>query len=178
MSKNSDLFNRTVVFPSTNFPGRTQEPLLQYLLRKKSEVPVENWVDEGLSIHAEADDGKDLEELWSWAGDWIGTRVAKYILEESGDDYTIDEREAGISNVRTGLRKSDEDESSEEEDEDEEMEDVGVNVTLVRRTSVGQVEFGVGEIKKKPEGQAKRLEDILKFATGGLGVNQAPNGNR
>ena len=35
------------VHPSTNFPGRTQEPVLLQLLRKKLEPDIETWADQG-----------------------------------------------------------------------------------------------------------------------------------
>lgn len=38
---NADLFSRIVVHPSTNFPGREHEQILQQLLRKKPEPDVE-----------------------------------------------------------------------------------------------------------------------------------------
>ena len=56
----------------------------------------------------------------------------------------------GIENVRTGLRRkleeSESEEEDEDEDEDEEMEDAGVQVTSARRSSMGQVEFGMSEV--------------------------------
>ena len=181
LSKHSDFLNRTVVYPSTNFPGRTQEGLLGQLLRKKYEPQVETWVDQGRAIRTEVAEGKeeDIEDLWNWAADWIGPRVAKYALEEAGDNYTVEEREAGIENVKTGLkRKLEEDDSSDEDDEDEEMEDIGLDVTSVGRTSVGQIEFGMGEIKKSPDGTSRSLDEILKATTSGIAVDQPRNGSR
>lgn len=45
-TENADLFQRIVIHPSTNFPGRTQEHVLLQLLRKKLEPDVESWVEE------------------------------------------------------------------------------------------------------------------------------------
>src|ERR1700710_2387143 len=59
LSKHSDFLNRTVVYPSTNFPGRTQEGLLGQLLRKKYEPQVETWVDQGRAIRTEVAEGKE-----------------------------------------------------------------------------------------------------------------------
>jgi mediator of RNA polymerase II transcription subunit 8 len=107
----------------------------------------------------------------SWAKDWSSERISSYAQEEAGDNYTVAEREMGIENVRTGLRRKLEDSESEEEDEDEdedeEMEDAGVQVTSARRSSMGQVEFGMSEVKKDPNGKARTVEDILRFATSG-----------
>jgi mediator of RNA polymerase II transcription subunit 8 len=152
-------------------------------LRKKLEPQVENWVEEGRTaetgINGAAKAGENEEELWSWAQDWIGMRVARYALEEAGDNYTVEEREKGIENINTGLRRTlDEDESSEEEDEDEEMEDVGMEVTSARRSSMGQVEFGMTEVKKEADGKSRSRDEILRFATSGVVVDQVIGGNR
>ena len=173
-----------MVYPSTNYPGRTQEGLLGQLLRKKLEPQVETWVEQGLAaetdVNGVAKAGENEEELWSWAQDWIGMRVAKYAMEEAGDNYTVEERENGIENVNTGLRRRfDEDESSDEEDEDEEMEDVvGVEVTSARRSSMGQVEFGMTEVKKESDGKSRSADEILRFATSGVAIDQGVAGNR
>jgi mediator of RNA polymerase II transcription subunit 8 len=107
LSRNADVLNRTVVYPSTNYPGRTQEGLLGQLLRKKLEPQVETWVEEGRTIQENAQESneEDMEELWAWGKEWIGQRVATYILEEAGDNYTVEEREMGIENVNIGLRR-------------------------------------------------------------------------
>ena len=143
------------------------------LLRKKLEPQVEKWVEEGRVASARVDEAATLEEneelLWSWAQEWIGMRVAKYAMEEAGDNYTVEERENGIENVNTGLRRTfDEDDSEEEEDgENEEMEDVGVAVTSARRSSLGQVEFEMTEVKKELDGKSRSGDEILRFATSG-----------
>jgi mediator of RNA polymerase II transcription subunit 8 len=179
LSKHSELLSRTVVYPSTNYPGRTQEGLLVQLLRKKLEPHVETWVDEGRSIHAAVNTGKEEEPL-AWAKEWIGARIATYAEEEAGDNYTVAEREMGIENVRTGLRRKLEEDSSDEEDEDEDedMEDAGMVVTSAGRTSLGQVEFGMGEVKKDPNGKSRSVEDILRFATSGAVVEQGISSRR
>jgi mediator of RNA polymerase II transcription subunit 8, fungi type len=174
LTRHADLFQRVAVHPSTNFPGRTQEGLLQQLLRKKLEPHVEEWVDEGRTVQAtnEAEKEKDDEELWKWARDFIGERVAKYAIEEAGDNYTAAEREMGIENVKTGLRRK----LDEDEDEDEEMEDVGVSNTTVT-SNAGQVEFGMEEVKagRKADGQARRLSDIMRYVTTGDPVRHYPS---
>lgn len=163
LARNADVLNRTVAYPSTNYPGRTQEGLLGQLLRKKLEPQVETWVGEGRGVQEGEDVGEGAEELWAWGREWIGQRVATYILEEAGDSYTVEEREGGVENVRVGLRRKMEDEESEEGDE--EMEDVGVEVTTVGRTTGGQVEYGLEEVRKSPDGRSRSVDEILKFAT-------------
>jgi mediator of RNA polymerase II transcription subunit 8 len=178
LSRNADSLNRTVVYSSTNYPGRTQEGLLGQLLRKKLEPQVESWVDEGRKIQestkqeapGDRKGDEDIEELWEWGKDWIGGRVATYILEEAGDSYTAEEREMGIENVNIGLRrKPDEEDSDEDEDEDDdedkEMKDVGVEVTSVGKVTGGQLQFGLEEVRKSPDGKARGINDILRFAT-------------
>jgi mediator of RNA polymerase II transcription subunit 8 len=178
LSKHSDLLSRTVVYPSTNYPGRTQEGLLGQLLRKKLEPQVETWVEEGRSIQAEVNTGKDEEELLAWAKEWIGARISTYAQDEAGDNYTVAERELGIENVRTGLNRKLEEDSSDEEDEDEDMDGAGVQVTSARRGSLGQVEFGLSEIKKDPNDKARSVEDILRFVNSGVVVEQGLGGRR
>ena len=145
---------------------------------------MEDWVNEGRTIQATTEAGKEKEdeELWVWARGFIGERVAKYAIEEAGSNYTAEEREMGIENVRTGLRrKLEDDEGSEDEDEDEdedeEMEDVGFENTTVTAMKTGQVEFGMEEVsvgKKNPGGQARRLSDIMRYVTTGDPVRHYP----
>lgn len=180
MSKNADLLNKTVVYPSTNYPGRTQEAVLTQLLRKKLEPGVETWVEEArttqTSVAETSTNEKEDNELLDFARDWIGPRMVKYVTEDSGD-YTFEERARGIENVNTGLRRKlqeDESDDSDGSDEDEEMEDVGVAATTVRRTSVGEVEFGLAEVKKvDPNAKMRNIDDILRFATTGVAADQS-----
>ncbi|EKD16857.1 RNA polymerase II mediator complex component Med8 [Drepanopeziza brunnea f. sp. 'multigermtubi' MB_m1] len=180
MSKNADLLNRTVVYPSTNFPGRTQEGILTQLLRKKMEPQVETWVEEGRTTHAEVTEGgtdaKAEEELLDWAKNWLGGRVARYVINEAGDNYTFEERELGIENVNTGLRrKLEEGDSARSRSRSrsrsgsgsEDEEDAGTAVTAVRRSSIGEVESGLGPLRKDPNGKNRNIEDILRFGVGG-----------
>lgn len=141
MKTHSGLFEKMVTYPSTNFPGRTQEGLLGHLLRKKLEPGVERWVEEGRAMalstsqagngQGEQEDG--LEEKWKEAQDFIGERIARAAVTHRSDEYTAEEREMGVENVNTGLRRpmklgGDEGDGESDEDgsEDEEMEDVEV----------------------------------------------------
>jgi mediator of RNA polymerase II transcription subunit 8 len=170
LNNHAELLSKTVVYPSTNYPGRTQEGLLGQLLRKKLEPHVETLVEEGRNIQAELKTADSEEALLNWAKDWLGERASAYAEDEAGDNYTVAEREMGIENVRTGLRRKLEESDSEDEDEDEDMEDAGVQVTSARRSSFGQVEFGLTEVKKEPKANAKAssVEDILRFTTSGV----------
>lgn len=181
MAKNADLLSRTVVYPSTNFPGRTHEAVLTQLLRKKLELGVETWVEEARTLQASiaesATDEKEDNELLDFARSWIGPRIARYVTKESSGDYTFEERERRIENVNMGLRRQLDDGRSDseddDEDEDEDMEDDGIAVTTVRRTSVGEVEFELGEVKKvDPNARMRNIEDILRFASTGISREQ------
>jgi mediator of RNA polymerase II transcription subunit 8 len=182
LSKNSEQLNRTVVYPSTNYPGRTQEGLLTQLLRKKPEPSVETWVEEGRTIQAELEQsgkGGGEEELWSWARQWLDPRIQKFAMKEASDNYTAEERAAGIENVRTGLRRklednhhdSDEEDEDEDEDEDEEMEDAATNGMPAGSR---EAEFGMGEVTKDPAGKTRSEADILRFAMTGNVVESGP----
>lgn len=145
---------------------------------------MEDWVNEGRTIQASIEPGKEKEdeELWTWARGYIGERVARYAAEEAGSNYTAEEREIGTENMRTGLRRKlddnmGSDEESEDEDEDEEMEDVAVENTTVTATVAGQIEFGMEEVKgekENPDGQARRLSDIMRYVTTGDPVRHYP----
>ncbi|TVY90748.1 Mediator of RNA polymerase II transcription subunit, partial [Lachnellula willkommii] len=167
---NATHLNRTVVYPSPNYPGRTQEALLGQLLRKKLEPSVEGWVAEGRAIQDEAEQqGGDEEELWSWARSWLGPRLQKYAMQESSDNYTAEERAGGIGNVNTGLRRklednhhdSDEEDEEEDEDEDEETEDVA---TGIKGPGARDGLFGMGEVARDAAGKVRSEDDILRFA--------------
>ena len=184
LAQHADLFRRVAVHPSTNFPGRTQEALLHNLLRKKLDILVEDKVNGGRTTQAESEKDKEMEkekdELWAWARDWVGERVAIHVISTQGQYYTAEEKEMGIENVRTGLRrKFEDDEGSEEEsdEEDEDMEDVGLKNTTVTTTKDGQVQFGMEEIKtgqKARGGQSRRLSDIMRYVTTGDPVRHYP----
>ena len=99
--------------------------------------------DNNLSEH-------DLAELWHWAP-VEANREARQ--RDWGGDYTLEEREGGVANVVTGLRRvlddgeddvessgSSEGEGNEGQGEDEEMEVVGVRM----RPGAGAVAGGGG----------------------------------
>jgi len=164
-ARHAELFNKTVIYPSTNYPGRTQEGVLNSLLRKKLEPPIASWVEEGREVAANtttpgttAASEHDQQQFQEWVRDFIDQRVQKYALEEGPDNFTAEERAIGIEH--------DDDESDEEEDE--EMEDVGVAVTHVATTATGQLKFALGEIKKDPNGKTRTMDTIWMFATTGM----------
>ncbi|KAI9797094.1 MAG: mediator of RNA polymerase II transcription subunit 8 [Candelina submexicana] len=104
----------------------------------------------------------DLEELWDWARLAANEEARKRMGLGA---FTLEEREGGVENVVTGLRrKLEEDTSSGETSsgEDEEMED-GVKVETVNASAAKKE---VPEVtRKSPEfkGPPLPLEDILRF---------------
>ncbi|KAI1479134.1 hypothetical protein K445DRAFT_18906 [Daldinia sp. EC12] len=136
----AEIFSRIAVHPSTNYPGRTQEMVLQRLLRKKPEPDIATSMDEGrnlvaaLTPHSDSQGltgtstspakgpEEELESIWNSVRDFCEERMRDYVINEGDDMFTEEERERGIENVRTGLRRSLED---DEEEEDEEEEGVG-----------------------------------------------------
>ena len=120
------LFTSLHVYPLPNFPGHTQEGLLQQLVRKKLDVKAEDWIEEsvGISREQESNDGagamkqEDMQDLWSSAKELHGEVLSKIIDSPGWDDYyTITERKEGVEKVKTGLKRDlDEDDDSEDEE--------------------------------------------------------------
>ncbi|KAK4451722.1 mediator of RNA polymerase II transcription subunit 8 [Podospora aff. communis PSN243] len=153
-TEHSDLLQRIAVHPSTNYPGRTHEHILLHLLRKKLEPDIESLVEDarktgrGAGVdpaklaasgkayptgeddeyrqYAEADDvpGGPFNERWKDIRDACDDGVVEYIQTQAREGYTVEEQQMGVTNVRTGLKRSlDEEESEEEEEEEDEEED-------------------------------------------------------
>jgi len=190
-SENAELFQRLSLHPSTNFPGRTHEHVLLTLLRKKLEPDIEGVVEEareaaraagvdvnklggGLEGDEEEEYGGEQEgevpgdhfnEQWADVWEACFDGVKDYIENQAGEPYTLAEQEMGIKNVRTGLKRSLEDES-EDEDEDEDDESIMETGTAVLPPAVaGQVpSAGVGAASKVPGIQP---EHVLWFAMRG-----------
>lgn len=125
LNENSVLFHRLALHPSTNFPGRTQENVLTQLLRKKLEPDVEDLVAQGRETArlATPEGIQKLQAIWDELRAWTHGRIAEYVRGEASDVYTREEREGGVENVRTGLRRDLEEESDEEQEEGQEEDD-------------------------------------------------------
>ncbi len=158
------------VYPLPSYPGKTQEALLGQLLRKKLEPEVEDWVTQGLQMAEAAgmaDDGKrsGVLDLWSWAG-MAANELARG--HEWGGDFTLEEREGGIENVVTGLkRKFAEEDEDEEEAEDEDGDGAGKDTTedVGLKTTVEQEDEDLGS---RVNGDPLPLEHVLKFMMTGI----------
>lgn len=145
LSKHSDLFAQTVVYPSTNFPGRSQENLVGQLLRKKLEPGVESWVEEGRALgragreQGAREEDEELDGLWDFAKAYVLPEVAKAAqMSRAKLDEIYDE--------------------SEEEEEEEEAEQGGEAEKPLR-----YVDGGKGD----PRQPVRDLDAIARFMTTG-----------
>jgi hypothetical protein len=153
VSENQELFSRVAVHPSTNFPGRTQENILLQILRKKPEPDVEAAFDDGRKTFAALGpapgegqlqnvNGGDHGAAPAIVGDGVlaalearwktASNFTEHMIQQIAEDdpyYTAEEREMGVENVRTGLRRVfedyEEDEGDDEDDDDEDDEEGG-----------------------------------------------------
>lgn len=159
-------------YPLTSFPGHTQEGLLGQLLRKKLEPGVEDWIEEYTTkgvdgqqrVNGAPSEGlsrNELRELWNSAAPTSQGIVGPMLEEdgEFGDDFTIAEREEGVENVITGLRRKLDGESDDEDDEDgdEKMEDV-IPSAKVAAEEEGGVDTSLPPLP---------LDSVLRFMTTG-----------
>lgn len=137
---------------------------------------MENWVEEGRTTAEDEGAGSKTEdEFLGEARIWFSNRIRTYVEDESAEYYTAEEKEIGIEKVNTGLKADYEDESDEEDETDE--KDTGMAVTSARRTSLGQFELNLGQVKRAA-GQANSMDDILRFATTGATMDLFSGGRR
>lgn len=170
LNSQRQLFTTMHAYPMPSFPGTTQEPVLQALLRKKLDPRAEDWIDVSLKDekgHAlqNGDKGgsqtlstEEMRDLWESAGPAFQEILQP--LAEDGileDEYTIQERADGIQNVVTGIkRKLGGPLDDDDEDEDEEMEDDAPE----EQVTVNQRGFEAGA-------PYIRLDELLRFAVSG-----------
>ncbi|KAJ9198875.1 hypothetical protein DTO166G4_6131 [Paecilomyces variotii] len=171
LSEHNDLLSSLVAYPAPNYPGRTQSGTLEQLLRTKLDPRVEDWVSRGRSAGASALQDKDglseeeLAELWEWAPIEANQEARR---REWGGNYTLEEKEMGIQNVVTGLRRrlEEEEESGEEGEEEadgDEMEIVGVH----KRPGGAGVEFDVAaernHVQSKAEPNTLPIDEVFRY---------------
>lgn len=179
-NSNRQFLKEAHAYPLTSFPGHTQEALLGQLLRKKLEPRVEDWIDE-YTVKAERESvqingtkagegksglgGESLAELWRSAST-TSQGIVGPMLEEGGDfedDYTLAEREAGVENVVTGLKRKlygeDESQDGDEDDEDETKN----NVEDVMPSTKDRMEAGIDTSLP-----AMPLDSVLRFVSTGV----------
>ncbi|PGH12509.1 hypothetical protein AJ79_04253 [Helicocarpus griseus UAMH5409] len=181
LTDHHDLLSSLVAYPTPQFPGRTEAAMLSQLLRTKLEPRVEDWVSQGRAMgSAEATRLKtglseqQLAELWQWAPVEANMEARR---RNWGGDYTLEEKEMGVRNVVTGLRRglSEEESGSEsgsEEEEGEEGEGEGDGegmevVGVQRRAGSGGVQFEIsregGHVPSAPVGAGMPLDDVFRF---------------
>ncbi|OQD70661.1 hypothetical protein PENDEC_c022G00469 [Penicillium decumbens] len=186
LSDHRDLLSSLVAYPGPDYPGRTQASTLEQLLRTKLDPRVEDWVARGRTAGSEppALDASNLNpsaaaaqaqkplseaelaELWRWAPIEANQEARR---RNWGGNFTLEEREAGMQNVVTGLKRQLEDDegSEDEEDEDEEGEDE-MDVVGVRRKSDGNgVEFEIAPHHTHAVEPVVPLGEILRYMTTG-----------
>ncbi|KAJ9151932.1 Mediator of RNA polymerase II transcription subunit 8 [Pleurostoma richardsiae] len=105
-AEHASLFQRVVVHPSTNYPGRAQEGVLMQLLRKKLEPDVESLVEKGreAALAAGLDPQASFVSLEALRAERDRARV-RYDDEddEDEDDEDDDEDAEGVPQEPLGL---------------------------------------------------------------------------
>ncbi|KAJ5824156.1 hypothetical protein N7447_006496 [Penicillium robsamsonii] len=184
LSDQRDLLSNLVAYPGPEYPGRTQANTLEQLLRTKLDPRVEDWVARGRAAGTEPAAGPssnfssdpnaahkllseaELAELWEWAPLEANQEARR---RNWGGNFTLEEREAGIENVVTGLRRKleDDDESEEESDGEEgdgdQMDVVGVQ----RKPGSAELEFKIAPHQPHPVQPFVPLDLILRYMTTG-----------
>lgn len=181
LADNQQLLSSVVAFPLPLYPS-AQAHLLEHLLRTKPEPEVEEWIEKGQQIAQKYSPGRDnglsesdRDKLWEWAPVAANDEIRK---QNWGGDYTMAEKQSGIENVETGLRRElqeppDLDEQadaegadeSEEDDEDEDEEEI---VQVRRKSNAPGLEF---DVSTKPAAPPMPIENIFRFMVTG---NAAP----
>jgi mediator of RNA polymerase II transcription subunit 8, fungi type len=180
LADNQQLLSSLVAYPLPQYP-KSQAHLLEHLLRTKLEPEVEEWVEKGQEIAQKASKERysglsepARDELWQWAPIAANDEIRK---QNWGGDYTMAEKQSGIENVVTGLRRElqeppDPEEQDEVEgaDESEEADDDEEDVVEIRRKpNAPGLEFDLSTAKR-PTSQMP-IENIFRFMVTG---NTAP----
>lgn len=115
----------------------------------------------------------ELAELWEWAPVEANLEARR---RDWGGNFTLEERELGVQNVVTGLRRQLEDEEEEEEEEGtaegegEEEEEDEMEIVGVHRKSGGGVglEFDIAAVHHPHVAEPLvPLDEILRYMTTG-----------
>jgi mediator of RNA polymerase II transcription subunit 8 len=160
LSIQRNLFTSLHAYPLPTFPGAQQEGLLQQLLRKKLDPKAEAWIEESRALR-QAENGlqgsghetgtladEDYRELWSWAKETQLEQLRELAEVSAWDDaYTIKEREDGVENVVTGIKRD----LDKNEQDDDKMDESDAE-------SEGE---GLASVKSSVP-----LESLLSFASG------------
>lgn len=133
LQKNEELLSKLIVVPNAHFPIHTQYMVAEHLLATGIPLPVQEWIDSGQEYARDAESEEilsDLDRRRLWY-DAPRTALAEARKQKWGADYTLEEIQAGVATIETGLKRElveppldDEDEEFEDEEfEDEEEEE-------------------------------------------------------
>ncbi|KAL2216716.1 putative RNA polymerase II mediator complex component Med8 [Thermoascus aurantiacus ATCC 26904] len=164
LSEHRELLFSLVAYPGPDYPGKTQANVLEQLLRTKLDPRVEDWVARGRTAGASALENKEgqlseheLAELWEWAPIEANMEARR---RNWGGNFTLEEKEMGIQNVVTGLRRrldlEEEEEAEEDEEEDEEKGGLDTDKMEVVASEGNRV-------PPKPVSPALPLDEVLRY---------------
>ncbi|GES62450.1 mediator of RNA polymerase II transcription subunit 8 [Aspergillus terreus] len=181
LSENRDLLTSLVAFPGPDYPGRTQANTLEQLLRTKLDPRVDDWVARGRKAGTaaladrDALSEHDLAALWDWAPVAANEEARR---RNWGGNYTLEEKELGVQNVVTGLRRQLEDEDEEDEGEEEEEEqgdEEEMEVVGVRKSGAGgalEFDIAAATAHQQVAQPVVPLDEILRYMTTGVPPGQ------
>ncbi len=183
LADNQQLLSSLVAYPLPQYPS-AQAHLLEHILRTKLEPEVEEWVEKGQEIAKDTFQGRhkglsdfDRDQLWQWAPLVANDEIRK---QNWGGDYTMAEKEAGIENITTGLKRElqeppdpddhdDGERVDESDDGDDDEEDV---IEIRRKPNAPGLEFDLSTAKR-PATQMP-IENIFRFMMTGSTVPGRP----
>ncbi|CAK1354102.1 unnamed protein product [Cercospora beticola] len=174
LSAQRQLFTSLHLHPLPNFPAHTQQGLLEQLVRKKLDPRAETWIEESVNVGKEQSNGvaagqesgtlteAEMQDLWSSAMDIHQEVLAPWMEQDLfSDDFTVLERENGVKNVVTGLKRDLADEDDDDEDDGDDDGDKMVEDTV--KPDVVQAPAANGLNTSLPP---LPLDSMLKFAHG------------
>jgi mediator of RNA polymerase II transcription subunit 8 len=179
LKEHQDLLSSAVVYPLPQFPGRTQEHILQQLLRTKLEPGVEEWVERGQDLANTSQNrsyylsDNDMDQLWDSAP---RDATKEGMKQKWGADYTLAEIQMGVENIKTGLTRElkipedddneeamEDDEKGEDEASDEEDEDVDKMEVVEVQRKAGSSGLQNDLSDRPPVAPPMPLENVFRF---------------
>lgn len=143
-------------------------------MRKKLDPRAEAWIEESVNVGKEQSNGvaagqesgtlteAEMQDLWSSAMDIHQEVLAPWMEQDLfSDDFTVLERENGVKNVVTGLKRDLADEDDDDEDDGDDDGDKMVEDTA--KPDVVQAPAANGLNTSLPP---LPLDSMLKFAHG------------
>lgn len=183
LTDNQHLLSSLVAYPLPQYPS-AQAHLLEHLLRTKLEPEVEEWVEKGQEIAQKGSQRRytglserDRDDLWQWAPVVANDEIRK---QNWGGDYTVAEKQSGIENVKTGLKRElqeppdpDEQDDSEGVEESEEGDDDEEDVVEIRRKpNAPGLEFCLSTVKRSAPQMP--IENVFRFMVTGNTASGRP----